>query len=134
MIYALRAEENCADPERSPSITYERVNVPFGRRVFAIKGSTPVVMLSPYLLICRGHLDVIDNEDVHGSRLGFQFQPELLLHRCEDGRRGKVRHARGSIGAAANRSCAVFRGPIELKIVATSEFGFINDFAVQSLS
>ena len=36
--------------------------------------------------IRRWRLDVIHDQDLHGSAPGFKFQPELLLERGEEGR------------------------------------------------
>jgi hypothetical protein len=35
-------------------------------------------------LVLRGSLDMIHNQDLHRAFLGFQLQPELLLHSGED--------------------------------------------------
>ena len=89
------------------------------------------------LLILRKRLGMIDDENLRWAHLRLQFQPELLLKRCEDrgagrfGRRCIVNLVLAAWHPLEQRKLALIWRPVQCEIIVARERGLIENVAVQ---
>src|SRR5437667_10134700 len=116
----------------APSISFLRKSSLRPTRSAMIQTIPSLHRISYPVLVFRRPLDMIDDENLHGALLRFQFQTKLLLNRREHRRPGRIRRrcvARHYCAVEPNQRLALIRCPMQCEFIVTRELGLIQNGA-----